>query len=256
MGAIVVRPSRWSLGLLAGFAVLFLARGALAGPPFITDDPEPVELHHWEVYIASIGSMNKEGGDRDTFATLPHLEVNYGAIPELQLHVIAPLAIDNSNGSLHYGYGDTELGFKYRFIKESDYIPQVGIFPLVELPTGNANEGLGNGKAQYFFPVWLQKSWGKWTTYGGGGYWLNQGTGSRDWWYFGWLLQRQITDNFLLGGEIYQTTPDSIGAQARTGFNVGAVYDFDEHHHLMGSIGRDFIGRTQLQWYLAFQFTF
>lgn len=228
----------------------------MAGPPFITDDPEPVDLHHWEVYLASIGTTDKAGGQRSTLATLPHLEVNYGALPELQLHVIAPLAIDEQGGNLHYGYGDTEIGAKYRFVKESGWIPQVATFPLIELPTGNADEGLGNGKAQYFLPIWVQKSWGKWTTYGGGGYWLNQGKGNRDWWYFGWLLQRQLTDNFLLGAELYQTTPDSIGASARTGFNVGAVYDFDEHHHLMGSIGRDFLGRTQLAYYIAFQFTF
>jgi hypothetical protein len=24
-----------------------------AGPPFLTDDPEPVEYRHWEVYVAS-----------------------------------------------------------------------------------------------------------------------------------------------------------------------------------------------------------
>lgn len=229
---------------------------AWAGPPFITDDPEPVELHHWEVYIASLGTTDKAEGRRETSVTLPHVEVNYGALPDLQLHVIAPLALDDAGGDVHYGYGDTELGFKYRFIHESDFIPQVGIFPLIEVPTGNHDEGLGNGKAQYFFPVWIQKSWGKWTSYGGGGYWLNQGQGNRDWWFFGWELQRQITDQFMLGAEIYQTTPDAPGSTARTGFNVGAIYDFDEHHHLMGSIGRDFVGRNQLSYYIAFQFTF
>lgn len=241
---------------MAALAAVLASPVAVAGPPFVTDDPEPVELHHWEVYFASIGSVSKEQGERDTFATLPHLEVNYGALPELQLHIIAPLALDEQGGNLHYGYGDTELGAKFRFIKENGWIPQVGTFPLIELPTGNADEGLGNGKAQYFFPIWFQKSWGKWTTYGGGGYWLNQGKGNRDWWYFGWLLQRQLTDSFLVGAEIYQTTPDAAGSQARTGFNVGAIYDFDEHHHLMGSVGRDLIGRTQVAWYLAFQFTF
>ena len=48
-------------------------------------------------------------------------------------------------------------------------MPQVGIFPLLEVPTA-AQEGLGNGHATAFLPLWLQKSWGKWTVYGGGGY--------------------------------------------------------------------------------------
>ncbi len=31
-------------------------RPAMAGPPFITDDPEPVDLGHWEVYGFSAGA--------------------------------------------------------------------------------------------------------------------------------------------------------------------------------------------------------
>lgn len=56
--------------------VLYLAciTSAWAGPPFITDDPEPVELRHWEVYLSSIQQRDSSG----TAGTLPHVEVNYG----------------------------------------------------------------------------------------------------------------------------------------------------------------------------------
>jgi hypothetical protein len=40
-------------------------------------------------------------------------------------------------GPTTYGPGDTELGVKYRFVHESDTLPQVGAFPLMELPTAN-----------------------------------------------------------------------------------------------------------------------
>ena len=39
----------------AGLA-LSLAGTARAGPPFVTDDPEPVDLGHWEVYGFSAGT--------------------------------------------------------------------------------------------------------------------------------------------------------------------------------------------------------
>ena len=55
---------------------------ALAGPPYVTDDPEPVEYHHWEVYLAS--QLAHEPGAWS--GTAPHIEVNYGALPNLQLH--------------------------------------------------------------------------------------------------------------------------------------------------------------------------
>ena len=38
-----------------------------------------------------------------------------------------------------------------------------------ELPTGSATKGLGVGKTWYKVPLWAQKSFGPWTTYGGGG---------------------------------------------------------------------------------------
>ena len=53
-----LRPVRPVGGLAA---MLLLASPALAGPPFITDDPEPVEPGHWEVYGFSSGAF----GHRD-----------------------------------------------------------------------------------------------------------------------------------------------------------------------------------------------
>ena len=163
----------------------------------MTDDPEPVELGHWEVYGFSAGAL----GRHDVSGLGPSLEVNYGAAPNLQLHMIAGLAYDDPSGSgLRMGVSDTELGAKYRFLTpgDDDWWPQVGIFPLVEVPTGSSERGLGAGYVQAFLPVWIQKDFGKWTTYGGGGYWINPGTGNRDYWFTGLLLQRQVTDNSRL----------------------------------------------------------
>jgi hypothetical protein len=69
--------------------VLILSRNAFAGPPYITDDPEPVEYQHWEVYFASIFAKQPDAWT----STAPHLEVNYGPIPNVQLHIIAPLTL-------------------------------------------------------------------------------------------------------------------------------------------------------------------
>ncbi len=42
----------------------------------------------------------------------------------------------------HYGYGDTEFVVKYLFVQETKYIPQIGTFPLIEIPTGDVTRGL------------------------------------------------------------------------------------------------------------------
>ena len=244
---------RFSRASLLGVVSLMFVGAAHAGPPFITDDPEPVELHHWEVYLATQPFHNADGWS----GTLPHLEVNYGLAPDLQVHVIAPMAFNKTAGqSTQYGYGDTELGFKYRFIQETDSFPMVGIFPLVELPSGDADRGLGNGKAQAFFPLWVQKTFGKWSTYGGGGYWYHPGTDNRDYWFMGWQVQRKITDEFALGMEVFHETAKTRGGGSDTVAQLGAIYDFSENYHLLASIGHTVQGQGALLGYLAFQITF
>lgn len=150
-------PSRICAVAAFCFVLLLGSRlPALAGPPFITDDPEPVELGHWEVYGFTAGAS----GHGDTTGLGPSLEVNYGAAPGLQLHLITGMAYDaQPGGRVLMGPSDTELGAKLRFIDpgEDDWYPQVGVFPLVEAPTGNANRGLGAGYWDEFLPLWIQK---------------------------------------------------------------------------------------------------
>ena len=225
----------------------------LAGPPFLTDDPEPVDYQQWEFYVASMHFQTADGWS----GTAPHIEVNYGVITNVQLHLIAPLAYNApSDGGSHYGYGDTELGVKFRFIQETEHLPQVGVFPLLEVPTGNESEGLGTGHLHAFLPVWAQKSFGDWTVYGGGGYGINPGSGNENWGFVGMVLQRQVTKNVMLGGEIYHNTTMVTGGRDDTAFNLGTVIDFTEHQHLLFSAGRSIDGPTDFQCYIAWQFTF
>jgi hypothetical protein len=233
--------------------VCFCAINTWAGPPFVTDDPEPVEYHHWEVYMASVYNHGVDG----TAGTAPQLEVNCGAAREMQLHIIAPIAYaDHSDGSLHYGLGDAELGVKYRFLRETDYCPQVGIFPLVEMPFGDSSLGLGAGHTAAFLPVWFQKSFGKWTTYAGGGYWFNKtAAGDKDYWQAGWELQRDISKGLTFGAEIFAFSPKTEGGSRETGFNAGAMINFNEEHHLLLSAGGDTDGPNTHFAYAAFQWT-
>ena len=226
---------------------------AWAGPPFTTDDPEPVEYRHWEVYVASQITRDKDGWS----GTSPHLEVNYGALPNVQLHLIAPVAfVAPFHEAARFGYGDTELGVKYRFIEETDYRPQIGAFPLVEVPTGQQERGLGSGHAQVFLPLWLQKSFEPWTTYGGAGYWINPGKGNHNWWFAGWLLQRELTEGFTVGTEFFHETPSEKDGRSDTKFNIGAIYDFSDFYHLLLSAGHTVQGPNEFQAYVALQLTF
>lgn len=215
--------------------MLFTSCLVVAGPPFLTDDPEPVEYQHHELYIASQQAQTSKG----TIGTLPHLEYNYGVAPDLQFHIIVPYAFSSpADSPRQNGLGDIELGAKYRFLQETDSCPMVGIFPLVITPTGEAEKGLGNGTAQVFLPIWLQKKWGDWQSYGGGGYWINHATGAKNHWFFGWQLQKDISEHLTFGGEIFHSTESASGEGTSTGFNLGGAYNFDERNHLLFSAGR------------------
>jgi hypothetical protein len=123
------------------------------------------------------------------------------------------------------------------------------------VPTGSRSLGLGNGTAQVFLPIWLQKSVGQWITYGGAGYWVDAGDIARHWWYFGWLLQRHVLDGFLLGVEVFHQTARDPGTEHDTRFNVGGSIDISDEHHVLLSAGRGFTGPNWFQGYLAYQIT-
>jgi hypothetical protein len=230
-------------------AVVLLSTPAHAGPPFKTDDPQPVDFLHWELYVASM----QEFGAGETHATAPHLELNYGVFRNMQLHLVTPLGYAHGGDGTHYGYADTEIGVKYRLVDETGSLPQVGVFPLVEIPTGNPATQLGSGTVQAYLPVWLQKSWGKLTTYGGAGFWYNPGTGQKNWLFAGWEMQYDFTDALTVGGELYHQTADSAKSDQRTGFNVGGFVNLSENHHILFSVGRDTARNTN--GYVGYQLT-
>lgn len=243
--------------------LLTAATTAQAGPPFVTDDPETVDYGHWEVYGFSAGAYRAS----DFTGVGPSLEVNYGALPGIQLHVILNSAFDTPAGrSAQWGLGDTELGVKYRLINPGadDWFPEIGVFALLEVPTGNGRRALGSGRLGEFLPVWLQKNFGKWTINSGGGYLISPGAGNRNSWFAGWQVQRQVTDKLAIGAEIFHQTSTAVGSAGTTGFNVGGIYDFTEHYHLLLSAGRgglayavDAAALTRpFTYYAAFQWTF
>ncbi len=240
-------------------AVLIIALAAavngelvLAGPPFLTDDPEPVDYHHWEAYIFSTYARSFDA----TAIQGPALEFNVGAARNLQLHLVVPWAWNQPRGTMRQsGLGDVELGFKYRFLQETGDSPQMGIFPMVELPTGNASRGLGNGQAWFKIPLWMQKSWGPWTTYGGGGWAINHAPGQRNYAFGGWLLQRDLSKELTLGGELFAQGADSQAARGFVVANIGGFVNFTPAFSLLFSAGGSVRGARQTVAYLGLYWT-
>jgi hypothetical protein len=238
--------------------LLLLPSPTFAGPPFRTDDPEPVDFQHFEINLISFGTETSGGWS----GTLPELEVNYGALPNLQLHAIVPQDYTAPiGGRTGFGLGDIELGAKYRFITpgDDDWFPQAAVFPTIEVPVGNQKLGFSTGHAQIFLPLWLQKDFGPWTVYGGGGYWINPGVGNKNYSFFGVALWRKVTEKFNVGVEVFHQTSSAENVKESTGFNVGTTYDFTDNWHLLSSVGsgvQNAFGTNQFSYFLGLQLTF
>jgi hypothetical protein len=246
-------------------ALLCFSIRALAGPPFQTDDPEPIDYQNYEFY--TFGAADGTAVEMDTEG--PAFEFNWGAAPNLHLHIIVPAAaIFPSNnpalspagtGPRAFGLGDTELGIKYRFVQESKHRPMIGTFTMFEMPTGRAEKGLGVGTAWYKVPLWVQKSFGPWTTYGGGGWTLVKAPGYRNFPFAGWLVQRDIGKKVTLGTEAFYHGPEGLAtAQTRpaTLIDVGGYYKFrDPGFQLLFCYGHTAVGQTENYAYLGLYWT-
>lgn len=223
-------PTRPQLAL-ACFAALFGASAARAGPPFVTDDPEPTEPGHWEIYAFASGAESRLEAEGEA-----GLDINYGAATDLQFTAVLPIAYQNEDRA-RAGLGDIELAVKYRFLhqREGSAAPDVSFFPAITLPT--ARRAFGSGRVQVFLPLWAQKDFGRWSLFGGGGYQINPGRGSRDYWVLGIALSREITDRLSVGAELFHETPEEVGDRAFTGASVGATYRVAGPYSVLFSVG-------------------
>ena len=229
---------------------------AMAGPPFQTDDQKPIDYKNYEFYTFAAS----DGTGLETDTVTPGFEFNWGALPNVHLHIIVPASgIYPADGPREFGLGDTELGIKYRFVQESKHRPMIGTFVMFEVPSGNADKGLGVGKTWYKLPLWVQKSFGPWTTYGGGGEALVTVPGFRNYPFAGWLVQRDLGKRVTLGTEVFYHGPEGDGtpfAKPATMVDLGGYYKFrDPGFQLLFCYGHTAVGKSENYAYLGLYWT-
>lgn len=224
---------RWGWRLAAA-AIGFIPAIALAGPPYETDDPEPTDLGHYEIYAFT--SLQGAAGDGSAAAGL---DLNYGPVKDVQLTATLPLGFDRPRGE-HWsgGAGDVEFGAKYRFFMNEARGQSLAIFPRIILPT--ARRGFGTGRVRLLLPVWGQQDFGKWSLFGGGGFELNPGSGNRNYWQAGLALTRDFGHGVSVGGEITRQGPDADDAEPSMALGLGSIIHLRGPYSLLVSAGPSF----------------
>ena len=219
--------------------VAVVAAPAWAGPPYVTDDPEPTDLHKWEIY-------NFVGGTRGDGITAADfgLDINYGGFKDVQL--TTTLALHGQSGE-PVTFDDAELAMKYKFMHQDPHglAPDIAVFPRVSLPTAPDSR-----YAQFLLPVWLQKDFGATSVFGGGGYTFNPGPGNRDYAIWGAVLTQQLRPGFQLGVEYTGQGRSDIATGPLHVLNLGTVIHIKGPYSLLGSFGQG-VNRKQTIFYTA-----
>jgi hypothetical protein len=221
--------------VIGATALWLSASVAWAGPPYLSDDPEPTDLGHWEVYnfvngAKSHGDLSGEAG----------VDFNYGAVKDVQLTGVFPAGYDSPSGyrlrRVEAYAGVVELAVKYKVLHQDEHrlTPSVALFPRVFIPT---NSHFGPPRANLLLPVWAQKDFGDWSVFGGGGYQINPGAGQKNFWQGGLAVSRAFGKAFTLGGEVFAQGKDTTTGASYAALNVATTYRFTEHWSLLASAG-------------------
>ena len=225
---------------------VLVANPASAGPPFETDDPEPTETGHWEIY-APAADIAGRGED---FTGGTGVELNYGAAPNLQITVGLSAGFSHDAAGMQWGLSDLAVSAKYRFYHDEAAGIQIAAFPGITVPT--ATNGQGAGRVTALLPIWIQKDSGPWSLFGGGGYAINPGPGNRDYWTGGIAVTRQLGPRLLVGLEADRHGADTIGGGGATSLGIGMICHLGGHLRLLGAGGPNFEDNAKPAGYHAF----
>jgi hypothetical protein len=233
--------------------VLSLVQPASAGPPYQSDDPEPTDYKHYEIYTFSNGTATRDGRNGET-----GIDFNYGGAPNLQLTATLPVNWDSPRASgPRFGLGNIELAAKYRFLRQDTFGWDVAFFPRVFLPS--PSRSVADSHGALLLPIWVQKDWSNdWSTFGGGGCVVST-KHAQDFCLAGWVVTHKVLPNLQLGVELFRQTADSAGTPASSSVGVGVTYDLNDHYHLLGYMRRGIQNANQTDqysWYAALLTTF
>lgn len=206
------------------------ATPAIAGPPYLTDDPAPTETGHWEIYAFGTGEGHSElDGNLG-------LDLNYGPAKDVQLTATVPLSFSHEPAEgWREGSGDVEVAVKYRFFGDEERGLSAAIFPRAILPTSGIES---DERTRVLLPIWIQKDFrGGTSVFGGGGYEFNPGPGNRGFWQAAVAVTHDFSKTLSLGAEVTQQGSDTIGETAETNAGVGSIVKLSDHYALLVSGG-------------------
>lgn len=219
---------------------------------YLTDTPQTMDYEQGEADVYSDLTKLK----KDYTLRTPVLEANLGVMTDFQVRVNIPAGISIvPRKTTTYGYADMDVGFKYRFIHETETIPQVAFYPKFTLPSGFAKRRLGNGSPVERLPLWIQKTWKQWILSGGGGYALDQNPQHFNYLFGGILLRHIFSPKLTVGLELFAREPVSLTNHSVLYLNLGATYNFTPRVFTLLGIAHSIAGEDSLKGFVGLGIT-
>jgi len=227
------------------------AARAQAGPPMITNDPDTPGAGVWEINTAATGGRTRDAWD---FAA-PDVDVNLGVGDRVQLSVHGAWQHVRADGApWSSGWGDVELGARWRFLDDETDGVSMAVQPLwiKNWSSSARRRGLASEHAEYVLPVQIAHDLG--TVAGGMEIARHFVASEPDAWQIGAYVERDCFKASECLGEI--VTEHTNGESTRTTLNFGGRVPLTTTLKLLASIGSELSGedRQQLVFYLGVQY--
>jgi len=142
-----------------------------------------------------------------------------------------------------------ELGVKFGFMRQTKYRPQIGTFPMFEIPTGNPAKGLGVGKVWYKLPLWIERDIGPSALAGDAGYAILRQFPYRSFPSAGFLVKREINKKLEPGVEAFSHVAEGFAAPQTQSSNLidagGDCHFKNPNFQFLFAYGHSVAGQTE-----------
>jgi len=234
------------------------AGGAHAAHPFITDDTGTQGTAHWQLEVNTDRTRFSDNGTT-TRNQVGNATLTYGATDTLDVAVNLPYQYNRTDGQpTNKGLGDMAVQAKWRFYENEDGL-SVGLKPIVTLPSGNENKGLGAGRSTASLNLLGQYQKDVWALIANGGLSYNDNkTGDRkNLWNASTALLFSPNEQWTVGADVgvsRNADPTSnhtlsyslLGVQYHIGKNIDVDMGYRRNLHsgpTQHTVGAGFTGR-------------
>lgn len=226
------------------------------GNTLFPGDPDPIDdqvrNRQTELYLFS----RSDTSPRDRTTVAPGFEIDDGFARRLTARLTIPYNwYTPTMGPQGIGLGDIAAALGYEIVTESATRPQVGIFPAVTFATGSLESG-GNGRTWYSVPLYVEKSWSRWTIYATGGVALNSAPGQLNYGFAGALLRRNLSDRVALAASVWSQGATVAGGDHAEFYGIDATIKPNNAFSLSISLGHTFAGESHATAYVGISRTF